>query len=82
MFNRKYLCDAKDDLDTHICTRLNAGPTFHIEKPNCETYKRSICYSGCIDWNGLDSSLRNLDNIFEFKRLQKSWLLNTYKNIR
>ena len=52
--------------------------TFVIEKPNCEAYKRSVCYSGYSEWNNIDSAIRNLDNIILFKRYQKSWLLNTY----
>ena len=62
-----------------IITRAKEGPLFNIVKPNCEAYKRSIFYSGASDWNSLDSSVRNLENVFLFKRQQKSWLLNTYK---
>ena len=62
-----------------IITRAKEGPLFNIVKPNCEAYKRSIYYSGASDWNSLDPSERNLENIFLFKRKQKSWLLNTYK---
>ena len=62
-----------------IITRAKQGPLFNIIKPNCKSYKRSIYYSGASDWNNLDPALRNLDNIFLFKRSQKSWLLNTYK---
>ena len=62
-----------------IVTRAKDGPLFNIVKPNCEAYKRSVYYRGVTDWNNLDSSKRNLDNIYLFKRQQKSWLLNTYK---
>ena len=62
-----------------IVTRAKGGPLFDIVRPNCEAYKRSIYYSGASDWNGLDPSIRNLENIFLFKRHQKSWLLNSYK---
>ena len=62
-----------------VVTRAKEGPLFNITRPNCEAYKRSIYYSGASDWNNLDSAIRNLENIFLFKRHQKSWLLNTYK---
>ena len=78
MFNRKHLCKPVV-IEEEYCTRSKDGPIFNIEKPNCEAYKRSICYSGCKEWNNVDPDIRNLNNIFEFKRHQKSWLLNTYK---
>ena len=78
MFNRKLLCKPRDELSNRACTRSNDGPLFDIKKPNCEAYKRSICYSGHSDWNNLDPKIRNIDNMILFKRHQKSWLLNTY----
>ena len=80
MFNRKHLCQSNDDRDEHICTRSKAGPTYSIEKPNCEAFRRNVCYSGCIEWNNLNSNVRNLDNIFEFKKIQKKWLTETYSS--
>ena len=62
------------------CTRSTDGPLFDIKKPNCEAYKRSICYSCHLDWNNLDPEIRNIENIILFKRHQKSWLLNAYHN--
>ena len=31
-----------------------------------------------VDWNNLNAERRNIKNHQEFKRFQKSWLLNTY----
>ena len=76
MYKNKEKCVIKND---GIITRANEGPLFNIVKPNCESVKRSVYYGGASDWNNLDSSIRNLENIFLFKRKQKSWLLNTYK---
>ena len=76
MFKNRKKCVTNND---GILTRAKEGPLFNIVKPNCEAYKRSIYYSGASDWNNLDSTIRNLENIFLFKRNQKSWLLNTYK---
>ena len=59
----------------------SAGPLYCIEKPNCEAFKRKVCYSGYIEWNKLDSSSRNLENVFEFKRIKKKRLMETYSNI-
>ena len=78
MFNRKHLCKTYDESLERISTRANDGPMFDIIKPNCEAFKRCICYSGCLDWNNLNPEIRNIDNIVLFKRHQKSWLLNTY----
>ena len=78
MFNKRHQCAIlSDDMD-RICTRSNSGPKFLVTKPNCEAFKRSICYSGAVDWNSLNPDLRNLDNISIFKNNQKSWLLKTY----
>ena len=68
LFNRKHLCENVDDTEYNICTRSKSGPHFYVNKPNCEAYKRSICYSGSIEWNNLNSDIRNLDNKIEFKK--------------
>ena len=79
LFNRKHLCENNENEETMVCTRAKSGPVFNINKPNCEAYKRSICYSGGLEWNNLNSDIRNIDNLFEFKKIQKNWLLKTYK---
>ena len=80
LFNKKHLCISTENMNDRIITRSISGPTFNINKPNCEAYKRSICYSGMLNWNSLDPEIRKIDNIILFKRHQKSWLLNTYLN--
>ena len=77
MYKNKKMCVLNND---GIIMRAKEGPLFNIIRPNCEAYKRSIYYSGASDWNSLDSSIRNLENIFIFKRNQKSWLLKSYKS--
>ena len=78
MFNRKDLCTTISEDDNFINTRLNSGPLFPVLKPNCESYKRSICYSGAVEWNSLSLESRNLEDFFVFKGIKKNWLLNTY----
>ena len=78
LYNRKHKCYVYNEMDNRMCTRMTSGPTFIIEKPNCEAYKRSVCYSGYNEWNSIDPDIRSLDNSILFKRYQKSWLINTY----
>ena len=50
--------------------------------------KKSVIYSGALDWNSLDSETRNIKlldsetrnikELIQFKRVQKAWMLNTY----
>ena len=72
LFNRKDLCESIQDFDKKNCTRAQSGPLFHIDKPNCESYKRNVCYSGFSEWNNLNSDLRNIENIIEFIKRQKN----------
>ena len=76
MFKNKKKCIIKEE--NAVETRGNSGPTFEVKKPNCESYKRNIYYSGAIEWNNLDADVRKLEQSIQFKRIQKSWLLNTY----
>ena len=78
LFNRKHLCETIENRNEQICTRNNDGPLFHIEKPNCESFRRNVCYSGYIEWNKLDLNIRKIENIFDFKKIQKNWLSSTY----
>ena len=76
MFKNKKKCiESQENI---IVTRENAGPKFNVLKPNCESYKRNVYYAGAIEWNGLAAERRNVKNIQDFKRFEKSWLLNTY----
>ena len=76
LFNKKDLCER----DTNINTRLHDGPVFKVIHPNVETVKRSIWYGGSLEWNSLDADnfIRNIKEHIHFKRVQKSWMLNTY----
>ena len=76
MYRNKKKCIVKEE--NTIVTRGNSGPMFKVTKPNCETFKRNIYYAGAIEWNKLDSDIRKLEHFYQFKRLQKSWLINTY----
>ena len=77
MFNRKGQCNCINEED-NICTRNNTGPIYNVLKPNCESFKRNVCYSGAVEWNNLEANIRNSENIFMFKKIQKTWLTNTY----
>ena len=43
--------------------------TFNVIKPNCESFKRNVYYSGGVEWDSLDSEVRNLYKIHAFKRI-------------
>ena len=75
MFTKRYLCDENAN---NINTRLHDGPVFKIPHPNGEAIKRNPWYGGSLEWNNLDAELRNIKDKFQFKRIQKSWMLNTY----
>ena len=64
--------------DVHVYTRLHDGPVFKVTHPNSEPINKSVLYSGALEWNNLDSEIRNNKDIVSFKRLQKSWMLNTF----
>ena len=73
--NRKKCINTEDNI---IVTRGNSGPMFEVKKPNSEAFKRNIYYAGAVEWNNLDADVRKLEHFYQFKRIQKSWLLNTY----
>ena len=77
MFNRKSQCNCMNE-DENICTRSNTGPIFNVLKPNSDSFKRNVCFSGAVEWNNLDVKIRNSGNIFLFKKIQKAWLADTY----
>ena len=70
--SRRNLVDGRD-----ICTRLHDAPLFLVKVPNLEVYKRSIEYSGAIQWNGLPPDIRGIQNAAMFKSTQKSNLMKT-----
>ena len=74
MFGKKEFCEN----NINVNTRLHDGPVFKVIHPYVETIKRSVWYGGSLEWNSLDAGLRNIVDPVEFKRAQKSWVLNTY----
>ena len=76
MYRNKKKCIVKDE--ERIVTRGNSGPTFDAKKTNCEAFKRNVYYIGANEWNGLYADVRKLEHFYQFKRIQKPWLLNTY----
>ena len=73
LFNKKDMCENINNINT----RLHDGPVFKVIHPNVESVKRSVWYGGSIEWNGLDAETRNIIEAVQFKRVQKSWMLNT-----
>ena len=72
---KKKECNVVDNSEVTINTRLHDGPVFKVTHPNSEPIKRSVMYSGALEWNNLDADLRNIDDI---KRKQKFWMLETF----
>ena len=59
--------------ENEILTRSKSCKKFVINKPNLETYKRSIVYSGAKFWNNLPVKTKNVDvfEIFKFHQKKK-----------
>ena len=75
MFKRK---DNIENIDNNNCTILTRSMTskkFIVKKPNIESYKRSINYSGATNWNNLPNDTKNIDLFDVFKFKQKKELL-------
>ena len=65
-----------------IRTRAHDAPLFNVPIPRCEAFKRSVIYSGSIEWNSLNPEIRNTKLYLPFKFLQKKEMLlqfNMYK---
>ena len=79
---RKYLFNKKEHCENNnnINAQLHDGPLFKVIHPNVETCKRSIWYGGSIEWNNLNTDIKNIVDLIQFKRVQKSWMLNTNLN--
>ena len=58
-----------------IRTRAHDAPMFLVKVPKLEAYKRSVEYTGAIQWNNLPPDVRNIDNVANFKQTQKTLLL-------
>ena len=70
--SRPELLDVKQ-----ICTRARDAPLFKLAKPRVEAYKRSVRYSGALQWNLLRPETRNVNKLLTLKLLQKKWLMST-----
>ena len=75
---KKFDNNLVNNVDVHVNTRLHDGPVLKVTHPNSEPIKRSVMYSGALEWNNLDSEVRNINDIVQFKRIQKSYMLNTF----
>ena len=82
---RNFMCKIKNvknnmvnNIGNNINTRLHDGPVFKVIHPNSEPIKRNVMYAGAVDWNNLDADVRNIDDLIKFKRVQKSWMFNSF----
>ena len=58
-----------------IRTRAHDAPLFNVPIPRCEAFKRSIIYSGSVEWNSLGTEARNVDAFLPFKYHRKNDML-------
>ena len=58
-----------------IRTRAHDAPLFNVLTPRCEAAKRSVVYYGSSLWNDLTPQLRNTQDYFAFKAIQKKNML-------
>ena len=75
MFQRKK--DSKDlapIIPNWVQTRSRSAPSFVINKPNVESFKRSVKYFGGTQWNSLLESSRNEKSLISFKNKQRTAL--------
>ena len=56
--------------------RSNIRPTF----PKLEAQKRFVTYFGCLKWNNLPDSFKQIDNSTTFKIKTKKYILDSYNN--
>ena len=65
--------------EKRINTRLHNAPVFQTYKPTNELAKANVFYRGAIEWNALDSNVRNLE-LKQFKTKQRQQLSAYYGN--
>ena len=75
MFKRNENIEIIDNNDDMVVTRSMSSKKFIVNKPNIETYKRSINYSGAVCWNKLPNNTKNIDLFEIFKFNQKKEML-------
>ena len=74
------LCNAftyLKDVST-INTRSIASEKLCVPKPNCEMFRKSLCYRGASMWNKLPIELRNIINIGSFKIALRKLIFTDY----
>ena len=72
----------RDLLNTReIRTRAHDAPIFTVPIPRSEAFKRSVGYSGSVEWNSLKADLHNTNNYLSFKEKQKILMLQPLKVI-
>ena len=73
VLNLMYLRKKKVHLlnNRDIRTRAHDAPLFNVSVPRCETYRRSVSYSGGTAWNNLSPEALNEDCYLAFKYHQK-----------
>ena len=76
MFKRSNNIETMDNMANSIQTRSMSAKIFIINKPNIESYKRSIKYSGSSMWSSLPLEVKT-ERIFDiFKYCQKKEMLS------
>ena len=75
MYKKKDNIELFDENENLIMTRSKTNKKFIINKPNLETYKRSIAYSGAKTWNNLPIDTKRIDVYEIFKFHQKKEML-------
>ena len=66
-----------DDKEVH--TRAHDGLLFKVPAYNLVAYKRSVEYTGALKWNAQMVNMRQVDDPFKFKNLQKRALTEKIK---
>ena len=59
-----------------IRTRAHDAPLFKVKIPKLEIYKRSVEYAGAVQWNGLDTHVRETATLQQFKSKQKAQMMS------
>ena len=59
-----------------INTRQSANHDLVIGKCRTNYYKSALCYDGCVLWNSLPQSVKNVNNLKKFKLTVKRHFLN------
>ena len=61
----------EENVESSIQTRSKSAKKCIVKKPNIESYKRSIIFSGATTWNAPKAETKNVDIFEAFKYHQK-----------